>query len=103
MQAASSLYIGRMLVVIRLLTAETRICISVGPLANLIASLTLFRLAATAGTRLVQITPDLRKLLFDEEITCVDSPHPTCLLRDLNGLCSFSSAVDNSGQTHHAP
>jgi hypothetical protein len=86
-----------MKVVIRRLTAETRIRISVGPLANSIASLTSFKLTATAGTRLLQITPDLRKLLFDEQIACVDSPHPTCLLRDLNGSGSFSGAVDNSG------
>jgi hypothetical protein len=102
-QAASLLCNGRVMAVIRRLTVETRIRISVGPLANSIASLTFFKLAITAVTRLVQSSPALGKLLFDEEIACVDSPHPTCLLRDLNGSCSFSSAVDDSGQTHHAP
>jgi hypothetical protein len=50
-------------------------------------------LGATTGSKPLHISPELENLLFDEQITCIDSPHPTGLLRDLNSLCPFSSAV----------
>ena len=90
-------------VVIRPITAETRVQISMGPLAPSIASGPFFRLVVAADSSLVQITSDLHDLLFYKEITRVDSTHPTCLLRDLNGSGSFASAVDNSCQTHDGP
>src|SRR5919109_509022 len=60
-------------------------------------------LGETTGSQPWQITPELKNLLFDKQITRIDSPYPAGLLRDLNGSCAFSSTVHNASQAHYTP